>query len=153
MAERITFEAELERHGSFLFTSSGTSMWPMIRPGKDLVEITRRPEERLKKYDVALYRRGSRYILHRVLRVRDGDYVIAGDHNYRREYGITDDQIIGVLSAVVRDGRRDDLTGLKYRLYTRLWCGLFPVRAAALWMAGGTRRAAGKAKRVLRREV
>ena len=36
--------------------------------------------------------------------IYDADYVIAGDHNCRREYGVTDEQIIGVLTAGVIAG-------------------------------------------------
>ena len=142
--DNLTFEEELDRHGSFLYTNTGFSMWPMIRPGKDLVEISRRPAERLKRFDVALYRCRGCYILHRVLRVRADCYLIAGDHNYRTER-VTDDQIIGILSAVIRDGNRSELQGLRYRLYLLLWCDLFPLRAGILWICAAARRILGKA--------
>ena len=96
--EKISFEEELRRHGSFLFPSAGWSMWPLIRPGRDLVEITKRPPGRLRKYDVVLYKRQGRYILHRILRVREKDYVIAGDNNFYVERDITDADILARLA-------------------------------------------------------
>ena len=148
--EKISFEEELRRHGSFLFPSAGWSMWPLIRPGRDLVEITKRPPGRLRKYDVVLYKRQGRYILHRILRVREKDYVIAGDNNAHLEYGVTDDMILGVLTAVVRqDGAREELSSLRCRCYTHLWCDAFPVRAALL----RGRRLAGRVKHALYRKI
>ena len=49
-----------------------------------------------------------------------------------KEYGITDRHIIGVLKAVVRDGREIPVTDRKYRFYVHLWCDLFPIRALIL---------------------
>ena len=107
---------------------------PLIRQGKDLLLIARKPEGRLNKYDVPLYRRDSgQYVLHRILKVREDDYVICGDNRWQRETGITDRHIIGVLTAVIRDGQKLSVTDKRYRLYVHLWCDLFYLRAAVLW--------------------
>ena len=131
--ETTTFEAELERHGTLVYPNVGVSMMPLLRQGRDLMIISRRPAGRLKKYDAVLYKRGDRYILHRILKVREKDYVICGAHNWKREYGITDDQIIGVLTAFVRDGVETPVTDRRYLRYVHLWCDFFPIRAAILW--------------------
>lgn len=130
MPEKRTFEQALAERGSFVTTAQGVSMLPLIRPGRDLVEITRKGEARCKKHDVVLYKRDGKYILHRVLEVRPGDYVIAGDHQTVKEYGVTDADIIGVLSAVIRKGKRIPVTDRNYQRYARLWCGFYPVRKA-----------------------
>jgi hypothetical protein len=107
-------------------------MLPLIRQGRDLMVI-RKPSGRLRKYDVPLYRRDNgQYVLHRVLKVREEDYVICGDNCIRLETGITDRQILGVLTAVVRDGKELPVTDWRCRLYVLLWCGLFPLRVFAL---------------------
>lgn len=124
-----TFEEEIVRTGRLVFTNVGDSMYPLIRQDRDLL-IIEKPRGRLKKYDVPLYKRDSgKYVLHRVLKVRAQDYVICGDNRYVKEYGITDRHIIGVLTAVVRNGREVSVTDWKYRLYAHLWCDFFPVRA------------------------
>ena len=144
MSEKRTFEQALAERGSFVTAAQGVSMLPLIRPGRDLVEITRKGEARCKKHDVVLYKRDGKYILHRVLKVRPGDYVIAGDHQIYKEYGVTDEQIIGVLSAVIRGGKRIAVTDRGYRCYVRVWCGLYPVRCAL-------RRGKAAALRAIRR--
>lgn len=107
-------------------------MMPLIRQGKDLL-IIEPAHGRLKKYDVPLYRRDSgQYVLHRILRVRKDDYVICGDNRWHLETGITDRHIVGVLSAVVRNGRTITVTNRRYRLYVHVWCDLFPIRALFL---------------------
>ena len=124
-----SFETILEKEGQLIYSNRGDSMWPLIRQGRDLLVI-RRPEGRLKKYDVPLYRRDNgRYVLHRILKVREHDYVICGDNRWQKETGITDRHIIGVLTAVIRDGKELSVNDWRYRLYVRLWCDLFPLRA------------------------
>ena len=127
-----TFEEEIERTGKLVYTNVGDSMMPLIKQGRDLL-IIEKPDGRLKRYDIPLYKRDSgQYVLHRVLKVRENDYVICGDNRYCKEYGITDRHIIGVLTSVVRDGKELDFGSFGYRLYVFLWCGLFPVRAFIL---------------------
>lgn len=129
---KSSFEEILERDGRLIYSSVGDSMLPMIRQGRDLLVIEK-PKGRLKKYDIPLYKRDNgRYVLHRVLKVRDEDYVICGDNRWYCETGITDRHIIGVLTAVIRNGREIPLSGRCYRLYVFLWCRLFLVRVFIL---------------------
>ena len=126
---KSTFEEEIEKSGRIIYTNVGDSMMPFIKQGRDVLVISR-AEGRLKRYDVPLYKRDSgQYVLHRILKVRENDYVICGDNRWNKEYGITDRHIIGVLTGVIRDGREIPVTDRKYRIYVHLWCDFFPVRA------------------------
>lgn len=130
-----TYEEELERHGSFTFTNVGTSMLPLLRQHKDLFVIEKKMGERCSKYDAVLFKRANgQYVLHRILKVRRKDYVLCGDHQFHRECGVTEDQILGVMTKVVREGVTISVTDLKYQCYVHLWCDFFYVRAAILWM-------------------
>ena len=145
---RSTFEEEIERNGYLLYRNVGDSMLPLIRQGKDLILITKKPDGRLKKYDVPLYRRDSgQYVLHRIIKVRKNDYVICGDNRWRQETGITDRHIIGVLTAVIRNGKRLPVTDKGYQFYVSFWCKPFLLRAALLWC----RDLPGRVKRKLYR--
>ena len=97
----------------------GTSMLPMLRQGKDKVMI-KKPCFPLKKFDVPLYTNYDHITLHRIVRVRrDGSYVICGDNRKSYEYGVTEDRIIGVLAAIVRDGRVIDADSEELLEYAR----------------------------------
>lgn len=142
-----SFEDVLARDGRLVYTNVGGSMMPMLRQRRDLL-IIERPRGALRKYDIPLYKRDSgKYILHRILKVRKDGYVLCGDNQWRREYGVTDRQIIGVLTAFVRDGKEIPVTDRRYRLYVHLWCDLFWPRAAILWC----RALPGRIKRKIRR--
>lgn len=127
---KSTFEEELARTGKLIYTNVGDSMMPLIRQDKDLL-IIEKAQGRLRKYDVPLYRRDSgQYVLHRILQVRKNDYVICGDNRWKKEYGITDRHIIGVLTGIVRNGKTIPVANKKYQLYVHIWCDFFPIRAA-----------------------
>ena len=140
-----TFEDLLEKDGYLVYTNVGCSMMPLLRQRRDIIEI-RRKAGRCRKYDVALYKRGDRYILHRVLKVLPEGYVIAGDHNTFLERDVTDDMILGVMTRVIRDGKSIPVDDWRYRLYVHLWCDFWPVRMAIL-------RAKARARALLRRII
>ena len=129
---KSTFEEVLARDGKLIYSNVGDSMWPFIRQGRDLLMIEP-PRGRLKRLDIPLYKRDSgQYVLHRILDVKKDSYVLCGDNRRGREYGITDRHIIGVLTAIVRDGQEIPVTDWRCRLYAYLWCDLFPLRALIL---------------------
>ncbi len=129
---KSTFEEEIQKHGKLVYTNVGDSMLPLIRQGRDVLVISK-AEGRLKKYDVPLYRRDSgQYVLHRILKVRENDYVICGDNRWNKEFGITDRHIIGVLTSVIRNGKEISTDNKKYRIYVHLWCDFFCIRAFIL---------------------
>ena len=138
-----SFEQELKKHGKLIYPNVGTSMMPLLRERRDLMVISRRPEGRLRKHDAVLYKRGGKYILHRIVKVRKDSYDIRGDHQWRHERGVKDAQIIGVLSAVVRDGQEIPVTDRKYSRYASLRYGLYPFHVSILFfrdLLGRTKR-------------
>ena len=129
---KSTFEDILRTDGILIYTNKGDSMMPLICEGKDIV-IIKKTTGKLKKYDVPLYKRDNgQYVLHRILKVRSDDYVICGDNRYYKETGITDKHIIGVLTAVVKNGKEISVNDFSYKLYVHLWCDFFIVRKIIL---------------------
>lgn len=124
----ISFEEELERSGKLVYPNVGVSMRPLIKQDRDLL-IIEKPNGRLKKYDMPLYKRpNGQYVLHRIIKVRDNDYIILGDNCINKEYGITDEQIIGVLTSLIRNGKEVDFSSFGYKFYVRSWQLLYPAR-------------------------
>lgn len=139
-------EDVLREEGMFVSTTVGVSMYPMLRNRKDTI-IVMPYEGRLKKYDVPLYKRGSSYILHRIIEVRPDSYVIRGDNCIQKEYGITDEQILGVLTGFYRGAKKVNMDGIGYKLYARLWPFLYPIRRLYVQMRSLAARAWHKIRR------
>lgn len=122
----------LHKYGYILYHNVGYSMMPLLRQKRDIIEIRPKETERCKKYDVVLYRRGEKYILHRVLKVLPDGYIIAGDHNTFIETDVTDDMILGVMTRVIRDGKSITPDNIWYKIYVHLWCDFYPMRVFLL---------------------
>ena len=126
MPDSISFEQYLEANGSLTYTNVGVSMMPLLRQGKDLFTVVKKGAARCKAGDVVLYKRPpNKYVLHRVVEVRPKDYVILGDNCVAKEYGITDSDILGVMTGYVRNGRSHTVQDPGYRLYS-WWIMHFP---------------------------
>ena len=123
----MNIEEALNKQGFFISTTAGISMYPMLRNRRDTI-VVKHVNGRLNKYDIPLYNRGDEYILHRIIKVCPDSYVILGDNCIDKEYGITDGQILGVLTECYRDNKKVNLDGVLYRTYSRLWCAIFPIR-------------------------
>lgn len=145
--EIYTFEDLLERDGQIFYRTSGNSMRPLIKTGRDLVIISRK-NGRLKKYDVGFYRSGGKYILHRVLSVCDGHYITAGDNNNFKEK-VAEADMLGVMTGIKRSGK-DVPLGTLYRLYVRLWGGNYALRRVIQRPYRKLRSAAGRLYRKIR---
>lgn len=144
----MTFEELLSRDGKLVYKTRGKSMEPMLRQDRDLV-ILGAPSDRLQRYDVAMYRRGKAYVLHRVIQVRGNDYLFRGDNTYAEEF-IRDADVIGVLIGFVRKGKQISITDRKYCLYVKCWCAAYPFRRFAIQTI---RRIKRMVKRFLRRNT
>ena len=151
---KTTYEEELDRKGKFTYTCSGVSMLPLLRQHKDLFTIEKK-QGRCEKYDVVLYKRPPKsFVLHRVVEVREKDYVILGDNCLNKEYGIRDEDILGVMTSFIRNGKEYPVSHRGYRLYARVWYVLYPLRrfwkrckGRLVCMRRKLRRAAGGDKR------
>lgn len=119
MSEGISYEAYLEEHGSLTYSNVGVSMRPLLREGRDLFTVEKKTAARCRAGDVVLYRRPpDQYVLHRIVQVRERDYVLLGDNCVNREYGVTDGDILGVMTGFVRDGREHSVKEALYRLFS-----------------------------------
>lgn len=127
-----SFEEQLRRSGRLVYYNVGDSMMPLLRENRDLMVLTV-PQRPIKKYDAVLYKReNGQYVMHRIVAVKPDGYVMCGDNRYCKEYGVKQEQILALLTSVVRKGREINCDSFKYKLYVHLWCDFFYVRALIL---------------------
>ena len=120
-------EQSLDTYGIYASMTRGSSMWPLFRTHRDRVYIVK-PEGELRRLDVALYPDGQgSYIMHRVIRVREDEYLIRGDNTFALEH-VPKSLVIGVLSEFDRKGRHVSVSSPVYRIYSQLWTLAYPLR-------------------------
>ena len=128
MNQPENIEAQLREQGFYVSTTVGWSMFPMLRNRRDRVVVLPVGQERLRKYDLPLYRRpDGKYILHRIIGVREGEYIIRGDNTYVKEH-VPDGWILGYVSEFYRGERHVTASGRGYRCYAALWNRIYPLR-------------------------
>ena len=124
--EKQTIEEVLLSHGKYIGPTVGVSMLPMLKNRRDTIVVLAKTE-RLKRLDVALYRRGDAYILHRVLQPIEGGYIIRGDNCYSDE-NVPENAVIGVLSEFFRKGKHFYCTDKKYLKYAEKRLKTYKIR-------------------------
>ena len=118
---------ELEVRGRYISVPSGSSMEPLFTHKENAVEIVKAVHP-LRRYDISLHEDDSgRGVLHRVMEVRDGSYLICGD-NCTVPEEVPAERVKGVVTRFYRNGRWISVDDRRYRWYVRLWCGTFPLR-------------------------
>ncbi len=99
-------EEKVSSGGEISIPVTGTSMYPTLQAGRDYVVLKKAPDK-LKKGDIPLYRReNGKFVLHRIVGEDENGYILCGDNQTEKEYGIAHSQVIAVLVAVERDGRK-----------------------------------------------
>lgn len=130
--EKRTIEEELERQDYILLQTTGISMEPLLHNRRSSVVIQKAPPT-LKKYDVVLFRRAAteEYVLHRVLKVRENDYLICGDNGIYKE-PVSRERILGIMTGFYpdEDSKLVPCEDKEYRKYLRM----FRIRYAIRWL-------------------
>ena len=122
-----TIEKELAEKGSFAACAKGESMRPMLRGGSDVVIIEPLAEE-VRKYDVILFKDElSRYVLHRVIRKKNGKIITRGDNTYFTET-VERENVLGILTKYIKDGKSCSVNSFSYKFYSHCRVFFYPIR-------------------------
>ncbi len=125
--------ASLENYGVFASGTLGKSMWPLFREKRDIV-IVRKFEVPPKKYDVVLYKRAEKCVLHRIIGRKGSVNLIRGDNTYAIEH-IPDSEILGVLMEFDRGNKHYTVNDRGYKIYSVLWNLIYPIRYALFFLS------------------
>ena len=121
----------LDSGGELQLAPEGTSMLPLIRPGRDTVILVR-PHHPLSAGAIILYQRDSgAWVLHRILAVTKEGYTLCGDNQTAVEPGIRPDQVIRLVRTILRAGIPLEGHKLRWQVYRRVWRHL-PLRRLLL---------------------
>lgn len=112
---------KLEAGGQVSFNPHGDSMLPLFVPGRDSVTLEK-PQRPLKKNDILFYRRKTgQFVLHRLEKIKkDGSLVLRGDNQWAKEQGIRPEDVLGLVVSFCQNGKEQNTSSLRYRLYLKL---------------------------------
>lgn len=125
----FSIEEQLKEKGFYLSTTVGVSMRPLLRAHRDRVIIRPLGDRRLRRGELPLYRLpNGKYVLHRVIAVKQDHYIIRGDNTYLNEK-VPDEWVLGVMTEIYRGNRHFTAENKAYRLYAWFWQAIYPLRA------------------------
>lgn len=128
MNNQCNYRKIINDKGFIVTTIVGISMYPLLRQRKDSVHIIK-IEKPLKKNDVILYQRNDgKYVLHRLILIKNGKYVFCGDNQWQKEYGITDNHIIGLMTGYYRKEKYHSVNTVSFKFYTMIITLTRPLR-------------------------
>ncbi len=142
LAELI--QLQLDQGGRAELIVTGSSMHPLFHSRRDKVILTPRT---VQKPDIILYRRDNgAYILHRIVREKNGIFIVTGDNQWVLEE-VHPDQVIAAVDGWYHKGKYHTPKKLWYKLYVCFWVGFLPLRRPVLAL----RRWCGKLIRKIKR--
>ena len=135
MQEKTDLEKLLRAGTPVGFYPQGTSMYPTIVPGRDNVIVEPLADTIPKRGDVLLFRRPDnapvypgKLILHRVWKVKNDGIYMVGDNEKMVEGPLPIECFIGIMIELNRKGKKINVTGLLYRILTKSWLFIRPIR-------------------------
>lgn len=113
----------------------GDSMFPLIRGGKDEIELIPKNEvKELKPFTALFYRWEGQYMIHRYIRKDNDEIVLLGDGNVYREERTKEEDILGVLKTIYRKEKEIDCLSETWITQGKCWYKLLPVRKYLLYI-------------------
>jgi signal peptidase I len=129
-AELFALAKEILDQGSKAWiTISGMSMFPILKEGRDSVELSKCDFRQIKKRDIVLIRRVTgEYVLHRVLKKKADSFYIIGDAQQWIEGPLKPEQLQAVVTKIKRKGHVISCTNFVLRAFVFIWMLLIPFR-------------------------
>lgn len=139
--EYISMLCELTEQGAEVqLPVRGNSMAPFLIGGRDEV-CFRKPDRPLHRGDIVLFRRKSgKYVLHRICRIQNGAYYLAGDAQRMLEGPIAEQQVVGLVTRAWRKGKWIGRESLLWQCFAHIWIWLLPLREGLMKGYGRIRK-------------
>lgn len=119
----------LDQGGKAWITVTGTSMFPFLREDRDSVQLVKTSYEGMEKGDIVLIlRETGYYVLHRVIKKKDGRFYIIGDAQNWIEGPLLPRQLIAGVDSVKRGNRVISCNAGWWRFLTGVWLNIVPLR-------------------------
>jgi len=132
-------EQVLCENSNVRLTVTGNSMYPLFRHGTDSVVLGIKPK--IRKYDIPLYKRDNgEYVLHRVVKKKDDFLYTCGDNQTVIEYPVMPAQVLACVVGFYRKDKYISCSNLIYKLYSRLWVLVLPLRFEIIKISAFIRR-------------
>jgi signal peptidase I len=113
-----TISESLKQGQSVSFMVKGNSMKPFFIDGSTEVFLNKKDD--YHKGDVCLFKYKDNYILHRLIKIKEYQYIFRGDHLYHYEQ-ISEGNILGFVYRFKRNHKVIDSSSLLYKIKVNIY--------------------------------
>ena len=115
---------------------SGSSMSPFLAHQRDYIYF-KKPDQELRKGDMVFYqRRSGQFVMHRIWKVKNGQYYMVGDAQREIEGPLDREQIFAIITKVQRKGKWIEPGDFWWEFFEKVWINIVPVRRVLVKMYG-----------------
>ena len=127
--EYVSVLRELTEEGKAVsMRIAGNSMVPFLVHERDYIYF-KKPDRILRKGDMVFYqRRDESFVMHRICKVKDGQYYMVGDGQTVIEGPIEEYQIFALITQVKRKGKISKSGDFCWDFFEKIWINLIPYR-------------------------
>ena len=126
-------DEKLQNDGTVELPITGISMNPLLVAERDTVIIKKFAQYNIG--DIIFYRRDDgHFVLHRIMGKNDDGFILCGDNQSVKEYGITEKHIIAKVILINRNGKKITDDNKKYNIYKSFWLHNMPIRKYVLFI-------------------
>ncbi len=119
---------QLQEERSVVIRVRGNSMRPFLRDDIDLVTIEAKRNS-LKCLDLVLFVYGDKYLLHRIVKMKNNIFFIRGDNNKSmNSEQIYKEKIIGIVTSVKRRNKEIKTNTLIWKIGSFIWVKTHRIR-------------------------
>lgn len=113
-----TISESLKQGQSVSFVVKGNSMKPFFLDG--LTEVSLKEKDDYHKGDICLFKFNDHYILHRLVKIKEGHYIFRGDHLYGYEC-VKKEDILGFVYKFKQKDKIIHSSSLSYKFKVKLY--------------------------------
>lgn len=119
----------MQNHQPIAIYPQGTSMFPLLKEGRDSVLAAPLENHTPSVNDIILYRRDNGLlVLHRLCQIKMDGYYFVGDNQTEKEGPLRQEQLLAYVTQITRGGHTFSTKQPIYAIVSRMWLFLRPVR-------------------------
>lgn len=127
----------IKNNQSAKITVTGNSMSPFLKEGRDNVELAAINFCEVRRGDIILIKRKcGYYVMHRVYKKEKDCFYIIGDAQQWIEGPLFPEQLIAIVTKVIREGREISCNNLIWKFLSHFWLNLRRFRYAIIGIYG-----------------
>lgn len=122
-------EEEIAQGHEVRIRVKGESMFPFLHNGVDDVIVAPCQVDELALLDIVLFRYRGKHVMHRIVKMSEGDYTMQGDGVWASQEHCRAEDVVGKIVAICRPKKEPfSVTSFWWTWFSRMWYHIRSIR-------------------------